>query len=97
MRIDDIELANATMLPFSRDGPTSNLNVHEMQCMWYEIEVGNSFIRKKNFRSALKNFNRIEKHFEQFYEDQFDFHMYAFRKFVILNYIEMIDFEDNLF
>lgn len=35
-----------------------------MQCMWYEIEVGNSHLRQNNLRFALKNFNFIEKHFE---------------------------------
>ncbi len=68
-----------------------------MQCMWWEIETGKSYHRQNNLRSSLKNFNFIERHFEQFVEDQFDFHVYAFRKFVLLNYIQMIDFEDHLY
>jgi hypothetical protein len=52
---------------FSKEG--KDLNVHDMQCMWYESEMGNSFIRQNNLRLALKNFNYIERHFEQIYED----------------------------
>lgn len=35
---------------------------------------------------ALKNFNYIEKHFEQIFEDQFDFHLYAMRKYTLNAY-----------
>ena len=64
---------------FSKEG--EELNVHDMQCMWYESEVGFSHLRQNNLRAALKNFNYIERHFEQIYEDQFDFHQYSMRKF----------------
>ena len=46
---------------------------------------------------ALKNFNWVEKHFDQIYEDQFDFHIYSMRKFTLFAYIEMIDMEDRIY
>lgn len=49
---------------FSKDSNDGQLNVHDMQCMWYEYECGNSYYRQKNYRMALKNYNYIEKHFE---------------------------------
>lgn len=63
------------MALFSKETDGS-LNVHDMQCMWYESECGLSYLRQNNIRLALKNFNYIEKHFESIYEDQFDFHLY---------------------
>jgi len=45
----------------------------------------------------LKNYNYIEKHFEQIYEDQFDFHLYSIRKFTINSYFQMIDMEDKVY
>jgi hypothetical protein len=30
---------------FSKDTVDGYLNVHDMQCMWYEIECGNSYYR----------------------------------------------------
>lgn len=68
-----------------------------MQCMWYENEFGYSYLRQNNYRLAAKNFNYIEKHFEQIFEDQFDFHLYSIRKFTLNSYFEMIDMEDDLY
>jgi hypothetical protein len=57
------------MMPFSRDGPSGELNCVDMQAMWYESEVANSYYRQGNYRMALKFYNHIEKHFETIYED----------------------------
>jgi peptide alpha-N-acetyltransferase len=83
------------MALFSKEG--NELNVHEMQCMWYEVEVGNSHLRQGNYRLALKNYNYVEKHFEQIFEDQFDFHLYAIRKYTLNSYLQMIEMEDNIY
>jgi len=83
------------MALFSKEG--QELNVHDMQCMWWETEVANHHMRKKEYRLAVKNFNYIERHLEQIYEDQFDFHLYAIRKYTLAAYFQMIDMEDHLY
>lgn len=45
-------------------------NVHELQTMWFEIELGKAFLRKNDFGSGLRQFKFIEKHFLDMYEDQ---------------------------
>ena len=65
IRIDELQQAEETMALFSKEsGEDRGLNVHDMQCMWYEIEVGLSHLRQGDLRLALKNFNYVEKHFE---------------------------------
>ena len=46
---------------------------------------------------ALKMFNFIDKHFEQIFEDQLDFHLYAMRKYTLNSYFQMLDMEDNIY
>ena len=65
LRVDQIEKAEETMALFSREqGEERGLNVHDMQCMWFEVESGLAHLRLGNLRMALKNFNFIERHFD---------------------------------
>jgi hypothetical protein len=64
IRIDKTAEAEDVMGLFSRDGTEKELNVHDMQCMWYETECAKSYLRTGNYRLALKNYNFIERHFE---------------------------------
>jgi len=46
IRNDQVELAETTMAAFSKDpGYDQGLNVHDMQCMWFETECGASYFR----------------------------------------------------
>lgn len=97
IRVDKVAEAEAAMATFSKEKEDHTLNVHEMQCMWYEVECGKSYLRQGHLRLALKNFKYIDHHFEQIYEDQFDFHLYAIRKFTLNAYFEMIAMEDKVY
>ena len=96
-KIDDTERAENTMRMFSREDENGNINVHEMQTMWYEIHCGKAHYRKGELRQSLKQFSYLEKHCETMMEDCFDFHYYSFRKTTINHYIQMLKFEDSTF
>ncbi len=36
------------------------------------------------------------KHFQEFIEDQFDFHSYCLRKVVLCAYVDMLNLEDHI-
>ncbi|KAL6706521.1 hypothetical protein ACN47E_005460 [Coniothyrium glycines] len=98
LRNNDNETALATMSKFTRNeavgGPLGDL--HDMQCMWYLIEDGESYLRQQKYGIALKRFTAIADIFEVWHEDQFDFHSFSLRKGQIRAYINMIRWEDHL-
>jgi hypothetical protein len=59
----------------------------EMQCMWFALECGESYIRQGKIGRALKKFHQVEKHFADMTDDQFDFHTYCLRKMTLRSYI----------
>ncbi|MCJ1321423.1 hypothetical protein MMC15_006768 [Xylographa vitiligo] len=98
LRNDDHETALETMQKFTRNeavgGPLGDL--HDMQCMWFITEDGESYMRQKRIGLALKRFTAIYNIFEVWQEDQFDFHSFSLRKGQIRAYVDMIRWEDHL-
>jgi len=99
LRADRNEEALVILKEFTRPdspggGPLADLT--DMQCMWFALEDGESYARQGKYGVALKRFHTIWKHFEEWEEDQFDFHSYSFRKGPIRDYIKLLTWEDKL-
>lgn len=60
IQLDQIDEMEKMIFEFSKDG--DDLNIHDMQQMWYECQVGESYLRQNNLRLALKNFNFVKEH-----------------------------------
>ncbi|KAI3766668.1 hypothetical protein L2E82_16737 [Cichorium intybus] len=95
LQADQVPLAEKTAVLFTKDGDQHN-NLHDMQCMWYELASGESYFRQGDLGRALKKFLAVEKHYADITEDQFDFHSYCLRKMTLRAYIEMLRFQDRL-
>ncbi|KAK8664233.1 hypothetical protein V6N13_084031 [Hibiscus sabdariffa] len=95
LQADQVALAEKTAVLFTKDGDQHN-NLHDMQCMWYELASGESFFRQGDLGRALKKFLAVEKHHADITEDQFDFHSYCLRKMTLRAYVEMLKFQDRL-
>ena len=96
LRADRVEAAQKVVALFTRDGENES-NLFDMQCMWYELEIGRAYQRLGAYGKALKSFSSVEKHFNDIYEDQFDFHAYCVRKMTLRAYVNMIRLEDGLY
>ena len=68
------------MALFSKELDSGQLNVHEMQTLWFEFQCGSAHYRLGEYRQALKQFGYVEKHIETIAEDCLEFNQYCFRK-----------------
>jgi peptide alpha-N-acetyltransferase len=98
LRNDESESALKTMGMFTRaetpGGPLADL--HDMQCVWFLTEDGQSYTRQGKLGLALKRFTAVYNVFDVWQEDQFDFHSFSLRKGQIRAYVEMMKWEDHL-
>jgi len=98
LRNNDNEAAIQNMSKFTRNealgGPLGDL--HDMQCVWYITEDGESYQRQGKLGLALKRYTSVSSIFEIWQEDQFDFHSFSLRKGQIRAYVNMIRWEDQL-
>ncbi|KAL3420814.1 tetratricopeptide [Phlyctema vagabunda] len=98
LRNNESETALKTLGLFTRaetvGGPLADL--HDMQCMWFLTEDGESYARQGKTGLALKRFTSVFNVFDVWQEDQFDFHSFSLRKGQIRAYVDMILWEDRL-
>lgn len=98
LRNDDNEAALKLMSLFTRNEAVGGTlgDLLEMQCIWYLTEDGEAYMRRNMYGLALKRFSQVHKIFEDWSEDQFDFHSFSLRKGQIRSYIAMLRWEDTL-
>lgn len=91
-----VEEAERVVSLFTRDGEQAN-NLYDMQATWYEISAGRAYLARGDYGRALKRFLKVDSHFLDFVEDQFDFHQYCLRKQTMRVYVDMLRMEDDLY
>ncbi|KAG7821940.1 hypothetical protein KL928_000415 [Ogataea angusta] len=113
LRADNVHKAIDTISVFTKndDSPNGLRDLHLMQSIWFIVESAESYLRKyrkalgehndteakTNLGLAFKRYVSLTKIFEEFSDDQVDFHHYCMRKGTPRAYLTMIDWADNLF
>lgn len=96
LRAGMVSEADAIFSKFTRGGASAAADLEEMQAMHYLVEQGDSYRRAGKLNLALKKYYVIQKVFESFREDQYEFHQYSVRKSILNVYTEMLKWEDNV-
>ena len=91
---EDVALERIALFVKHEGNPEQMLS--DMQCSWYELELAECLRRKSEWGKSLKKFTSVVKHFEDWHEDQFDFHSYCIRKGTLRAYADVLRFEDEL-
>ncbi|OSD08807.1 NMDA receptor-regulated protein 1a [Trametes coccinea BRFM310] len=79
-----------------KDAPSPAQDLEDMQSLLYLTEEADAQLRLGNLAMALKKYVAIQKIFDDFEDDQFDFHGYSVRKFTINIYLNTLKWEDTL-
>ena len=91
---EDVALERIALFVKHEGNPEQMLS--DMQCSWYELELAECLRRKSEWGKSLKKFTSVVKHFEDWHEDQFDFHSYCIRKGTLRAYSDVLRFEDDI-
>eukprot|EP01138_Halocafeteria_seosinensis_P012705 gb/GECG01012981.1/.p1 GENE.gb/GECG01012981.1/~~gb/GECG01012981.1/.p1 ORF type:complete len:840 (+),score=142.50 gb/GECG01012981.1/:1-2520(+) len=89
------EEANENASLFARQEGDPMVYLVDLQTIWFELEAAKSYETYNNVAMALKRFGNTLKHFEDFKEDQFDFHQYCLRRMTLRSYIDFLFLEER--
>jgi tetratricopeptide (TPR) repeat protein len=95
LRADEMQQAMSTISMFTKHEGDSQKILYELQCNWYEIEAAESYARMKQWGPCLKKFSAVKKHFNDYYDEMFDFHGYCVRKTTLRAYWDVITMQDS--
>jgi len=81
---------------FTKEGNGLN-NLFTMQATWYERSAARAHFARGEYNRGLKKVMSVFKHFTDFVEDQYDFHMYCMRKLTLVPYCDMLKMMDGIY
>ncbi|KAM9965218.1 hypothetical protein ACTFIW_005028 [Dictyostelium discoideum] len=97
LRNNDPDTAEAIFSLIKDETQTLLFNIQEFQCIWYERELGKTYLRAGDNARAIKLFNFVDKNHLEYLEDQMDFHNHINKKLTMRSYIEFLRWEDQVY
>lgn len=97
MRACRIQQAMDTIAMFTKHDGDPEHTLHDLQCNWYELEQAEAFARQKQWGMALKKFCAVQKHFNDYVEDLFDFHGFCIKKTTLRAYTDIMKMLDTVY
>ncbi|KAJ2778184.1 hypothetical protein H4R18_004754 [Coemansia javaensis] len=98
LRNNELVEAEKLFLEFvNQEAPHRLQEIVTIQATWYMCERGRALRRLGDIGRALKQLHFAIGAFEQYDQDQFDFHMYSVRKMTLRTYVDILEWENTIY
>ena len=75
-----------------RDDKNNEKSLHDLQKMWYELEMGLAYIRQNKLNRGLRMLHYVFTHFNEIDEEQLDFFSFCLRRYSLKGFVDMVRF-----
>ncbi|KIR78233.1 peptide alpha-N-acetyltransferase [Cryptococcus gattii EJB2] len=95
-RAGDVEKAEQLLGMFTKKDVTPAQDLTDLQSLWFLQESGDAYRLNGNIGMALKRYQTVAKVFQEYEDDQYDFHGYCARRMTFQAYTHLLKYEENL-
>ncbi|ORY35432.1 NMDA receptor-regulated protein 1-domain-containing protein [Naematelia encephala] len=96
LRAGDVKKAEDLVSLFTKKDTSAVSDLTDLQCLWFLTEEGDSYRRNGNLAMALKRYQALVNVFQDYEDDQYDFHTYCMRRMTFSAYMALMRYEDQL-
>ncbi|KAL7423428.1 hypothetical protein Q5752_001008 [Cryptotrichosporon argae] len=88
--------AEELLAMFTKKDLTAAQDLIDMQCLWFMQAEGDAYARAGNFAMALKRYHNLFATFQDYQDDEYDFHGYCMRRYTLNAYMQLVRYEDQI-
>ncbi|WVR07434.1 hypothetical protein IAU60_004475 [Kwoniella sp. DSM 27419] len=96
LRAGEVKRAEDLLAMFTKKDLAPTQDLTDLQCLWFLQEEGDAYRQNGNRALALKRYQALVKVFQEYEDDQYDFHTYCMRRMTFSAYVSLMRYEDQL-
>nr|XP_019044577.1 peptide alpha-N-acetyltransferase [Kwoniella bestiolae CBS 10118]OCF23507.1 peptide alpha-N-acetyltransferase [Kwoniella bestiolae CBS 10118] len=96
LRAGEIKKAEELLAVFTKKDLSPVQDLTDLQCLWFLQEEGDAYRKEGNLAMALKRYQALATVFQDYEDDQYDFHTYCMRRMTFGAYVSLMRYEDQL-
>ncbi|WWD02421.1 hypothetical protein V865_000460 [Kwoniella europaea PYCC6329] len=96
LRAGEVKKAEELLAMFTKKDLTPVQDLTDLQCLWFLQEEGDAYRKGGNLAMALKRYQALVTVFQDYEDDQYDFHTYCMRRMTFGAYVSLMRYEDQL-
>lgn len=96
LRAGHVAKAEELLALFTKKDVTAVQDLTDMQCLSFLQEEGAAHTHAGDLGLALKRYQALVTVFQEYEDDQYDFHSYCMRRMTFSYYLSLLEYEDRL-